>query len=94
MRDLCLNMATERICVVDAGAGSLPGRQAMQQALRELGWPGPTLDGLLVYVPANAPLTDEAWQANPFAAATACGAVFPDGADDDYEQLCLRARPS
>ena len=93
LRDLCLDMASERIRVVDAGAGSLAGRQAMQQALRELGRPGPALDGLLVYVPASAPLTDQALQANPFAAAAACGAVFPDGAGDDYEQLCLRARP-
>ena len=37
LRDLCLEMATERVRVVDAGAGSLAGRLAMQQALRELG---------------------------------------------------------
>ena len=93
LRDLCLDMATERICVVDAGAGSLAGRQAMQQALRELGQSNPSLDGLLIYIPASASLTDEALQANPFAAAAVCGAVFPEGPGDDYEQLCLRARP-
>lgn len=93
LRDLCLGMAGDRVGVVDAGAGSLAGRQAMQQALRALGRPQPALDGLLVYVPAAAPLTDEARQANPYAAAAACGAVFPDGAGDEFEQLCLRARP-
>lgn len=93
LRDLCLDMATERVRVVDAGAGSLAGRQAMQRTLRELGRPTPALDGLLVYVPAAAPLSEEAMQANPYAAAAACGAVFPGGPADDYEQLCLRAQP-
>jgi hypothetical protein len=93
LRDLCLDMATDKVRVVDAGAGSLAGRQAMQQALRDLGRPTPALDGLLLYVPAAAPLTEEAMQANPYSAASACGAVFPSGPADDYEQLCLRARP-
>lgn len=93
LHDLCLDMASARVRVIDAGAGSLDGRHAMQQALRELGRPTSALDGLLVYVPAHAPVSDEEQQANPFAAAAACGAVFPDGAGDEYEQLCLRARP-
>ena len=93
LRDLCLDMATQRVRVVDAGAGSLAGRRAMQQALRELGRATPALDGLLVYVPASAPLTEEAMQANPYSVAAACGAVYPAGPADDYEQLCLRARP-
>lgn len=93
LRELCLDMATERIRVVDAGAGSLEGRLAMQHALCELGRPNPALDGLLVYLPTQAPVTDEARQANPYAAALACGAMFPDGAGDEYEQICLKARP-
>lgn len=92
-RDLCLDMADERVRVVDAGAGSLAARQAVQQALRELGRPTPALDGLLVYVPAPRPVTEEAMQVNPFAPADASGAIFPEGPADDYEQLCLRSRP-
>jgi hypothetical protein len=91
--EVCLGMAGERVRVVDAGEGSLPGRRAMQQALGEMGQPGAALDGLLVYVPAPVPLDDVALQASPYAAAHVCGAVFPEGPADDYEQLCLRARP-
>jgi hypothetical protein len=91
--DVCLGMAGERVRVVDAGEGSLGGRRAMQQALGELGQPGAPLDGLLVYVPAERPLDDPPLLANPYAAAHVSGAVFPAGPADDYEQLCLRARP-
>lgn len=41
LRDLCLDIASERIRVVDTGAGSREGRQAMQEALRALGRPNP-----------------------------------------------------
>jgi hypothetical protein len=91
--EVCLGMAGERLRVVDAGEGSLAARRSMQQALGELGQPGAPLDGLLVYVPAAPPLDDTALQVSPFAAAHVCGAVFPAGPADDYEQLCLCARP-
>ena len=63
------------------------------QALHELGRPNTPLTGLLVYVPAQVPLTDEAKQQDPFALYAVCGSQFPDGDGDEYLSLCLKAQP-
>jgi hypothetical protein len=93
-RDLCREMAGEKLQVVDAGAGSIESRELALAALQQLGRPNAPLDGLLVYVPARAPLTDEERQRDPFALYGACGQVFPDPANDgdEYLSLCLKAR--
>jgi hypothetical protein len=58
-RDLCLKLASETLKVVDVTESSIESREAATRALSELGRPSPLLKGLLVYVPARAPLTDE-----------------------------------
>jgi hypothetical protein len=90
-RELCLELAAPTRRVVDASEGSIDSRELALAALQELGETGTRLDGLLVYVPARAPQTDEQRQRDPFAVYAAAGAVFPDG--DEYLSLCLRARP-
>ena len=66
-RNLCLELASETLQVVDATESSIESRESAMQALHELGRPNTPLTGLLVYVPAQVPLTDEAKQQDPFA---------------------------
>jgi hypothetical protein len=57
-RELCLGMAADTVCVVDAGSSSIESREAAMAAFRELGRPNSATEGLLVYVPAKPPLCD------------------------------------
>jgi PglZ domain len=91
-RQLCLQMTTDTIAVVDATESSLESREAAQQAFRQLS--NRTLHGLLIYIPTPAPLTDEQKQRDPFSIYAECGAQFPSPADsDEYQNLCLKAKP-
>lgn len=89
--DLCLDMADEHCQVVDASESSIESREAALAALRAMGRLG-AQSRLLVYVPADPPLTDEAKLHDPFALYGACGAVFPASDGDRYESLCMRAK--
>jgi hypothetical protein len=91
-REPCLDLAAEKVRVIDTSESSIESREAALLALREVG--AGRLDGVLVYVPAKRPETDEQKQIDPFALYAACGAVFPDGAaGDEYDQICLKAKP-
>ncbi|MGD9975628.1 MAG: PglZ domain-containing protein [Desulfatirhabdiaceae bacterium] len=92
-RDICLSLASETVTVVDATENGLESRIAALNALRSIGMPNTAKEGVLVYVPVRAPVTDEEKQRDPFALYSVCGSVFPDGAGDAYEQICLRAKP-
>lgn len=89
---LCMELATDKLRVIDASKGSIQSRADAMGALLELGSQNTSLEGLLVYVPAKVPLTDEECQQDPFAAFGACGAVFPDGDGDEFLSLCLKAK--
>ena len=91
-RDLCLKLASDRVRVIDASESSIESREAAMATLQDLGEPGNKLDGMLVYVPAKAPVTDEEKQRDPFAVCGVCGAVFPEGDGDEYLSLCLKAK--
>lgn len=92
-RELCLSLASEKVRVVDAGESSLESREAAMRILLEMGPPDSQLDGMLVYVPASPPLTDEDRQRDPFAVYAQCGEIFPQNDGDSYQDLCLRALP-
>lgn len=92
-REPCFDLAAEKVRVIDTSESSIESREAALLALREVGQPKASLEGLLIYVPARRPETDEQKQIDPFALYAACGAVFPDGAGDEYEQICLTAKP-
>lgn len=92
-RDLCFDLASDEVRVIDASISSIESREAALMALRELGQPKASLAGVLIYVPAKRPETDEQKQVDPFALYAACGAVFPQDDGDEYLSLCLRARP-
>lgn len=92
-RDLCLHLATEKCVVVDVSESSLDCREAASLALRAVGDRNNPVERLLVYVPVPTPVTPEEKQVDPFSVYAVCGAVFPQGDADEYEALCLRARP-
>ena len=92
-RDLCRSMGSELVTVVDASDSSIESREAALRALPGLVPHGQNQCTLLIYVPTRPPLTDEAKQADPFAAYGTFGAIFPDGDGQAYLSLCLRARP-
>ena len=94
-RELCGELASEQLRVVDASDSSIESREQALVALQQLGQSKPPFGGLLVYVPARAPLSDEDCQRDPFSIYAACGAVFPDPKDDgdEFFNVCLRAKP-
>jgi hypothetical protein len=92
-RDLCLGLAGDGRHLVDATESSIESRLAALRALKDLGNPQAPVKGLIVYVPARKPLAPEQKQADPFALYTECGAVFPEDDADEFENICLRAKP-
>jgi hypothetical protein len=92
-RELCLELKTDAVAVVDASESSIESREAALATLRAMAETGTELDGMLVYVPAELPLTDENKQRDPFAIYSTIGAAFPEGDGDAYRSLCLKARP-
>jgi hypothetical protein len=91
-RDLCQGLADDDTAVVDASESSIEARETAMLALAGLGKPNRPR-ALLVYVPAEPPMTDENRQTDPFAVYAACGAIFPDSDGDGFESLCLKAKP-
>lgn len=92
-REQCFDLSTEKLRVVDASESSIESREAALNALQDVGHPKALLQGVLIYVPAKRPETDEQRQRDPFSIYAACGAVFPQDDGDEYLSLCLRARP-
>lgn len=91
-RELCVGLAAATVRVIDVSESSIESREAALFALREVGQTKAPLEGVLIYVPAKRPDTNEQKQIDPFALYAECGAVFPDGAGDEYEQICLKAK--
>lgn len=89
----CASLEDERVRVVDASESSIESRLAAIEALREVGRPKSDLDAVLIYVPKKRSETEEDQQVDPFAIYAASGAVFPRDDGDDYQSLCLRAKP-
>lgn len=92
-RELCQGLQSDGLQIVDATDNSIESRELALKALADLGAPGTDTTGLLVYVPAHAPVSDEERQRDPFALYSVCGSVFPDGDGDEYLSLCLKAKP-
>jgi hypothetical protein len=94
-RDLCLGLAGERRRVIDASESSIESREAALATLQAMGPIQAPVEQMLIYVPAAAPLTEEAKQRDPFALYAEIGACFPDPrkSGDEYLALCLRAKP-
>lgn len=89
-QNICLSMASDNILVVDTSESSIESRELALETLASFNQGG---QKLLVYIPANIPVTDEAQQRDPFSIYSACGEVFPNGDGDSYLSLCLKAKP-
>lgn len=94
-RELCLELASDTRIVVDAGESSITSRELALNTLNELGLPGTKLEGMIVYVPAKAPLSEEEKQKDPFAIYSVCGDIFPNSEKDSdkYDELCKIFKP-
>ncbi len=92
-RELCQGMNANGLHVVDATESSIESREAALKLLGELGTSNSETTGLLIYVPAPAPVSDEDRQRDPFALYSVCGNIFPEGDGDEYLSLCLKAKP-
>lgn len=90
-RELCLDLNSEEVRVIDTSESSILSRELAIRTLNELALA--QLKGMIVYVPARRPVTEEEQQHDPFALYGVCGSIFPDGDGDDYQSICLKARP-
>lgn len=91
--DLCLELNSDELQVVDASESSIESRDTALQSFVSLGGGNSSPEALLIYVPAKAPISEEDSQRDPFAIYTVCGATFPNGDGDEYQALCLKAKP-
>lgn len=64
-RELCQGLQSDGLQIVDATDNSIESRELALKALADLGAPGTDTTGLLVYVPAHAPVSDEERQRDP-----------------------------
>jgi hypothetical protein len=92
-RELCQGLSADGLNVIDATESSIESREVALNMLGELGSSNSETTGLLIYVPAPAPVSDEDRQRDPFALYSVCGNVFPEGDGDEYMSLCLKAKP-
>lgn len=91
LRELCLDMASDRIKVIDTSESSIESREAAMDALREVCQT--SIEGFVIYVPLKKPIADEQKQVDPFSVYGQCGTVFPQDDGDEYMSICLRAKP-
>jgi hypothetical protein len=92
-REILSGMASDRITVLDCGGDLLEARENALEALAALGGDATCRRMLVLYIPAERSLEDSDLCSDPFAAFVTAGAVFPDGAGDDYRQICLQFLP-
>ena len=91
--ELCLGLEDTKRPVIDASQSSITSRMAALDVIQKFGRSHSSIEGVLIYVPAKAPRTDEEKQRDPFAVYAAAGAFFPESDGDEYESLCIKARP-
>jgi hypothetical protein len=93
--ELCLELASDTRIVIDASESSIISREKALTVFNELGQSDTKLEGMIVYVPAKAPLTDDEKQKDPFALYTVYGQMFPDPRkdSDSYFELCKIFKP-
>jgi len=91
--EVCLNLESDEIRVVDASKSSIESREMALEILGKIGLSQNKIKGMLIYVPAKKPETDEQKQGDPFSLYAECGMVFPKDDGDEYLSLCLRAKP-
>jgi hypothetical protein len=79
--------------VIDCGPDLLTAREEALEALMEVGQDPTLRRQLVLYVPEPRALDEQERTIDPWGAFSAAGCVFPDGAGDDYRELCLQFLP-
>ena len=94
-RALCQELAAEHddIQLIDATENSILSREQALATFQRMGKRGEKPIRMLIYVPADVPRTDEAKQQDPFSPYAVAGDYFPRTSADDFQQICLRAKP-
>jgi hypothetical protein len=91
--EVCVELADEHCRVLNTSGKPLSARINAMTIWRELCADTTHASQLLIYSRDPVPLTEEDQRANPYSAFVAMGARFPDGPNDDFEQLCLSFLP-
>jgi hypothetical protein len=92
-REIVVGLADKHTQVLECDGDLLEAREAALDAFAKLGEDTSCKSRLVLYVPAARSLEDSDRCSDPFAAFVVAGACFPDGAGDDYRQLCLQFLP-
>ncbi|MEZ6081249.1 MAG: PglZ domain-containing protein [Pirellulaceae bacterium] len=91
-RQLCQEVASDVITVVDATEGSIPARELASKTLQDLGKRTGAKKRLLIYVPVGPPKSNTEKIQDPFSVYGEIGDSFPRTAGDSFEQICLKAK--
>lgn len=90
---ICTGMTSETCAVINATSAPLSSRFTAARAWQKLGADTTHASTLLIYSRDAAPTSQQEQIAHPYSAYVAMGARFPDGAQDDFQQLCLKFLP-
>lgn len=91
--DVCTGMADGQRTVINTSGRPLSARLEAMKVWQALGADTTHASQLLIYSRDPVPLSEEEQIAHPYSAFVAMGARFPDGPNDNYEQLCLSFLP-
>lgn len=90
-KDIAVEMSSATCRVIDASLSIIEQREAATEALTDLS--SGVIHQLVIWLPAQAPVDNEAKQRDPFSVFAEIGSVFPRGDGDDYASVCRRAMP-
>jgi len=90
---ICLSMASKTCEVINTSGAPLSSRLNATKAWQKLTADTTHVSTLLIYSRDTAPASQSEQIAHPYSAFVAMGTRFPDGAPDDFQQLCLTFLP-
>jgi hypothetical protein len=80
-------------CTVIYGEeGTIEGRERAMEVWREMGSGSPGARQLLIYLPIEKPVDDEAKMRDPYAPFFVGGGIFPSGDAESYREICVQAK--
>jgi hypothetical protein len=91
-RDLCAELADENTTVIDVSTGSIPGRELAIESLLAIGKQN-SKQRVLIYVPTAPPDNRQKKMTDPFWMYSEAGTYFPRTSRDEFDQICLAAKP-
>ncbi|RRK00192.1 hypothetical protein Ga0100230_019715 [Opitutaceae bacterium TAV3] len=92
LRDIVCGLADDRHTLLDASDSFIEAHEQAIEWWAHAGNPAATDKRLIVYVPMQAPLTDEARCLDPFSAIAKAADAFLDDEWDSFQVLCEKAK--